>query len=74
MIDGHAEGQIEVAVIEGPVPVDTDLMTTHQMREGRRIEGVFQDFHVGLHLPVPFELFSISSHRHIGQNDQSVEV
>ncbi len=74
MIDGHAEGQIEVAVIEGPVPVDADLMTAHQMREGRWIKGILQDFHVGLHLTVPVELFSISPDRHIGQDDQPIEL
>ena len=74
MIDRHAEGQIEVAVIEGPVPIDTDLMATHQMREGQRIKGILQDFHVGLHLPIPFELFSISPYGHIGHNDQPVKV
>src|SRR3989339_576348 len=74
MIDGNAKGQIEVAVIERPIPIDTDLMATHQMRERRRIKRIFQGSHVSFHRPVPFELFSISPYGHIGHNDQPVKV
>ena len=74
VIYGQAKGQIEVAVIEGPVPIDTHLMAAHEAGEDRGIKGILQDLHVGIHLSVPFELLSISADGHVGQNKQMVEV
>ncbi len=68
-----ADGEVEIAVVEGPVPVDADLMAAHQMRQGQRIEGPPEGLQVVLQFALRFKAPPEPAERHIRQNDQAGE-
>ncbi len=40
MVHDKVQGQVEIAVVQGPVPPDADLAAAHESRDGDRVERV----------------------------------
>jgi hypothetical protein len=69
VIHGHAESQIEIAVIQSAVPIDAELVATHEMGERRWIKGILQKLQVGIHLSGGLELLAITADGHVRENE-----
>ena len=73
MINGRPKGQIEVAVIDGSIPIDTDLVAAHKPWKGKYIKRFLEDIHVTIQFSFYFKVLSEAANRHIGQGDQMRE-
>ena len=73
VVHRKAEGQVEVAVIERPIPTHADLMATHKPRYGLLVKGLPEKVQIILLLVLPAQLRSKSSQGHIGDGEKTGE-
>jgi hypothetical protein len=73
VVHRKAEGQVEVAVIERPIPTDADLMAAHKPRYGLLVKGFPEKYPIILLLVLTAQLHPKSSQRHIGDGEKTGE-
>ena len=69
VVHRKAEGQVEIAVIEGPIPTDADLMAAHQPGYGLLVKGLPEEVQIILLLALPAQLRSKSPQGHISDGE-----
>ena len=74
VVHRKAKGQVEVAVIERPIPTDADLMAAHQPRHGLLVKGLPEEVQIILLLILTAQLRSKSSQGHIGDGEKTGEI
>ena len=46
MFHDHVKRQVEIAIVQRPIPADTDLVATHKSRYSFRVKRIGEEFHI----------------------------
>jgi hypothetical protein len=70
VVHREPDGQVEVAVIEGAIPANADLVAAHQAFHSLGIERFSEELEIVLFLTLSIELPPKSSQGHIGDREE----
>jgi hypothetical protein len=70
VVNGKTKGQVEVAVIEGPIPPHAELVAAHQSLNGLWIKGFSEKLQIALSLVSSIQLISKPPKRHIRDSEK----
>ena len=69
----QAESQIKIAVIEGSIPADADLVPAHQPLYRLRVEGLSKEVEVVFLLVLSAQFGPESSQRHVREGQEAIK-
>lgn len=73
MVHPEAEGQVEVTIVEGPIPSYADLMPAHQSLYRFRVKRLSKEAEVVFLRVLTAQLRPKSSQRHVRNGEESVK-